>query len=190
MGEFLIIKSVYCGRTVFRTAKGETAVIKENALPENAVVIVLGAHVMAHRMSGTLYNRVKTAADYLLEHPQAKCITTGGQGWNEPRAEGDAAKDALIEMGVSEARIFAETKSTTTFENLLFAREILKKENLGSSVLLSTQSFHQWRSGKIAERLGLSPYPLIAADRPGTKLKHTVREGLAILKFLLFNRKQ
>ncbi len=164
--------------------------IKENALPENAVVIVLGAHVMAHRMSGTLYNRVKAAADYLHMHPNAKCITTGGQGWNEPCAEGDAAKDALIQMGIAEERIFAEVRSATTWENLLNARDILRSEALGSSVLLSTQSFHQWRAGKMAERLGLSPYPLIAVDRPGTKLKHTVREGLAILKFLLFNRKQ
>lgn len=84
----------------------------------------------------------------------------------------------------------AEVRSATTWENLLNARDILRSEALGSIVLLSTQSFHQWRAGKVAERLGLSPYPLIAADRPGTKLKHTVREGLAILKFLLFNRKQ
>lgn len=162
---------------------------KERALPENAVVVVLGAHVMAHRMSGTLYNRVKAAADFLLEHPEAKCVTTGGQGWNEPRTEGDAAKDALIEMGIPKERIFAETRSRTTWENLLFTKEIMERENLGKTVLLSTQSFHQWRAGKMAERLGFEAYPLVAADRPGTKMRHTVREGFAIIKFLLFNRK-
>ena len=162
---------------------------KEILLPENSVVIVLGAHVFSNRLSGTLYNRVKAAADFLHEHPDVKCITTGGQGWNESRTEGMVAKEALIEMGITEERIYAEEKSATTWENLRYAKEILQKENLGTTVILSTQSFHQWRAGRMAERQGLTAYPLIAADRPGTKFRHTVREGLAIVKFLLFNRK-
>lgn len=157
-------------------------------MPENAVVIVLGAQVFAERLSGTLYNRVEAAAAFLKAHPQAVCITTGGQGWNEPRTEGQAAKEVLIEMGIEPARIHAETSSKTTWENLCFAREIIEREELGAQVVLATQQFHQWRAGKMAERLGLKPYPLVAADRPGTKWKHTSREGLAILKFLLFNR--
>lgn len=158
--------------------------------PESAVVIVLGAHVFTTRLSGTLQNRVQAASEYLLENPEALCITTGGQGWNEPRTEGEAARQALIEMGIAPERIFAEVKSTTTWENLCFAKEILESKHLGTDVVLATQSFHQWRAGKMAERLGLTPYALIAADRPGTKLRHTAREGLAILKFLLFNKKQ
>ena len=159
-------------------------------LPEKAVVIVLGAQVFPTRLSGILYNRVKAAAEYLQEHPQAKCITTGGQGWNETRSEGAAAKEALVEMGIAETRIYAETKSTTTWENLQFAKEIIQLENLGNRVLISTQSFHQWRSGKMAKKLGLEPYPLIAEDRKKIKWRLTLREGFAIIKFLLFNRKQ
>ena len=102
--------------------------------PEAAVVIVLGAHVFAQRLSGTLQNRVKAAADYLLAHPEARCITTGGQGWNEPRTEGEAAKQALAGLGIAPERIYAEVKSTTTWENLLFAKEILEKEKLGKRV--------------------------------------------------------
>ncbi len=161
----------------------------ENALPEKAVVIVLGAQVFPTHLSGILYNRVKAAAEYLQEHPEAKCITTGGQGWNEVRAEGAAAKEVLIEMGIAEARIFAEIKSATTWENLRFAKEILQREKLGECVLISTQSFHQWRAGKMAQRLGLDPHPLIAEDRRKIKWRLTLREGFAIVKFLLFNRK-
>ena len=156
--------------------------------PEDAVVIVPGAHVFANRLSGTLYNRVKAAADYLAAHPRAKCITTGGQGRNETRSEGEAAKDALIGMGIAAERIFAETRSGTTWENLRFAKEILQKEELGTQVVLVTQRFHQWRAGKTAEAFSLVPYRLIAEDRPGTRLRHTAREGLAILKFLLFSK--
>lgn len=155
----------------------------------NTVVIVLGAQVFETRLSGTLQNRVQAAADYLWEHPEAQCITTGGQGWNEPRTEGEAAKQALIQLGIAPDRIYAETKSTTTWENLRFAKEILKREKLGTDVVLATQGFHQWRAAKMAERLGLTPYALVAEDRPGTKWKHTFREGFAILKFLLFYKK-
>ena len=155
--------------------------------PEDAVVVVLGAHVFADRLSGTLYNRVKAAAEYLHAHPKAKCITTGGQGQNEARTEGEAARMELIGMGIAAERVFAETHSATTWENLRFAKEILKRENLSEHVVISTQRFHQWRAGKTAERLGLIPYKLIAEDRPKTKLKHSVREGLAILKFLILS---
>ena len=163
--------------------------MKQQKIPDNAVVIVLGAQVFRTRLSGTLYNRVEAAADHLRRYPQAKCITTGGQGKNEPRTEGDAAKEVLVQMGIGADRIYAETRSATTWENLRYARDILLREGLGREVLLSTQKFHQWRAGKMAQRLGLKPYPLVAADRPGTKWKHTSREGLAIIKFLLFNRK-
>lgn len=161
---------------------------KKQNPPENAVVVVLGAHVFANRLSGTLQNRVEVAAAYLKGHPNAKCITTGGQGWNEPRTEGNAAREALIALGIEPERIFAEERSRTTWENLLFVREILQKEQLSTHVVLATQSFHQWRAEKMAQRLGLTPYALIAKDRPGTRLRLTAREGLAILKFLLFNK--
>ena len=52
--------------------------------PENAVVLVLGAKVFENRLSTTLQNRVQAAADYLRAHPEAVCITTGGQGRDEP----------------------------------------------------------------------------------------------------------
>ena len=72
---------------------------KAAAPPENAVVLVLGAKVFENRLSTTLQNRVQAAADYLRAHPEAVCITTGGQGRDEPRAEGDAAKQALEALG-------------------------------------------------------------------------------------------
>ena len=64
---------------------------KAAAPPENAVVLVLGAKVFENRLSTTLQNRVQAAADYLRAHPEAVCITTGGQGKDEPQSEGEAA---------------------------------------------------------------------------------------------------
>lgn len=155
--------------------------------PENAVVIVLGARVFETHLSGTLQNRVQAAAEYLFAHPNAVCITTGGKGKDEPCAEGEAAKRALTALEIALERIFAETRSTTTMENLCFAKEILKVNGLGDTVLLATQRYHQWRAGKMAQRLGLKPYPLIAKDRLRSLPKSLCREALAILKFLLLS---
>lgn len=155
--------------------------------PENAVVIVLGARFFETHLSGTLQNRVQAAAEYLLAHPSAVCITTGGKGKDEPCAEGEAAKQALIKLGISPERIFPETHSTTTMENLRLAKILLEKYKLGDTVLLATQRYHQWRAGKMAQRLGLKPYPLVAKDRLRSLPKSLCREALAILKFLLLS---
>lgn len=156
---------------------------------QDPVVIVLGARVFENRLSGTLLNRVEAAREYMDLHPNSMCITTGGKGSSEPCSEGEAAKSRLVELGVSPDRIFTETRSVNTWENLLFARDVLLREGLGADVVISTQKFHHWRAQKMAEQLGLSVTMLCAEDRPGTRLRHSLRECFAIIKFLIINRK-
>ena len=153
---------------------------RRRKLPENGVVIVLGARVVgasktcpAH-LSRAFQYRVDTAASYLKAYPKAVCITTGGQG-----------KD-----GVAPKRIFAEANSKTTLENLRFARDILRENGFSDTVLLATQSYHQWRACRMAKMLGLTPYPLHAKTNLKSLPKNLCREFLAILKFLLFTRKE
>lgn len=120
---------------------------RRRKLPENGVVIVLGARVVgasktcpAH-LSRAFQYRVDTAASYLKAYPKAVCITTGGQGKDEPQSEGEAAKEALMKFGVAPKRIFAEVNSKTTLENLRFARDILRENGFSDTVLLATQSY-------------------------------------------------
>lgn len=169
---------------------------RKRNLPQNGVVIVLGARVVgaskdrpAH-LSRALQYRVDVAASYLKAHPKAMCITTGGQGKDEPQSEGAAAKEALMACGIAPERIFAETKSETTLENLRFARNILHENGLSDTVLLATQGYHQWRACRMAKMLGLTPYPLHAKTNLKSLPKNLCREFLAILKFLLFTRKE
>ena len=110
--------------------------------------------------------------------------------YHEPQSEGEAAKEALIEFGVAPKRIFAEVNSKTTLENLRFARDILRENGFSDTVLLATQSYHQWRACCMAKMLGLTPYPLHANTNLKSLPKNLCREFLAILKFLLFTRKE
>lgn len=169
---------------------------RRRKLPENGVVIVLGARVVgasktspAH-LSRAFQYRVDTAASYLKAYPKAVCITTGGQGKDEPQSEDEAAKEALMKFGVAPKRIFAEVNSKTTLENLRFARDILRENGFSDTVLLATQSYHQWRACRMAKMLGLTPHPLHAKTNLKSLPKNLCREFLAILKFLLFTRKE
>lgn len=162
---------------------------KAAAPPENAVVLVLGAKVFENRLSTTLQNRVQAAADYLRAHPEAVCITTGGQGRDELRSEGEAAKRALDALGIARERITAETRSRTTLENLRFSKAILTKMGRGPAVVIATQGYHMRRACMMARHIGLAPYPLYAESNPRALPKNLCREALATLKFLLFYRK-
>lgn len=75
-------------------------------------------------------------------------------------------------------------------ENLRFARDILRENGFSDTVLLATQSYHQWRACRMAKLLGLTPYPLHAKTNLKSLPKNLCREFLAILKFLLFTRKE
>lgn len=85
---------------------------RRRKLPENGVVIVLGARVVgasktcpAH-LSHAFQYRVDTAASYLKAHPKAVCITTGGQGKDEPQSEERSRKGSADEVrGCAEAHL-------------------------------------------------------------------------------------
>lgn len=135
--------------------------------PENTNIVVLGAQVLKKdEMSLALACRVDAAYQYLKDNPEAACIVTGGQGWNEPVTEASVEKYFLVKMGIAEERIFEEGKSTNTRENLAYALQIAEKENLGSTFAVVTQEFHLFRGMKLAESLGIDAYGISAKSDP------------------------
>ena len=54
-------------------------------------------------------------------------VPSGGKGSDEIISEGEAIKRYLIEQGIPEKDILAETKSTTTEENFKYAYELIRK---------------------------------------------------------------
>lgn len=133
--------------------------VQHQQIPENTNIVLLGAQVLdKDRMSLALACRVDAAFDYLSANPQARCIVTGGQGWDEPVTEASVEKYFLVKMGISQDRIYEEDKSKSTKENLLFSQEIIKQEGLGNSIAVVTQEFHLFRSMKLAESLGYRVY--------------------------------
>ena len=141
-------------------------------------------------LSHAFQYRVDTAASYLKAHPKAVCITTGGQGKDEPQSESEAAKEALMKFGVAPKRIFAEVNSETTLENLRFARDILRENGFPIPFCLQRKVTTSGAPAAWQKLLGLTPYPLHAKTNLKSLPKNLCREFLAILKFLLFTRKE
>lgn len=124
-------------------------------------IIILGCKI---KPDGTLYNLIKGRADKAIEFYKAQLektgkaacfIPSGGKGSDEIMAEGEAVKNYLIEQGIPEEHIIAETQSATTRENMKFSKAIIDERTENAKVVFSTTSYHVFRSGAIAYRNGI-----------------------------------
>lgn len=89
-------------------------------------VIVLGAQVRGEVPTLVLGARIRAAAEYLKEHPQAVAVASGGKGTGETISEAEAIRRGLVRLGISEERILLEEHSTSTTENLRFSAEVIQ----------------------------------------------------------------
>ena len=90
-------------------------------------VIVLGAQVRGEVPTLVLSARIRAAAEYLKEHPQAIAVASGGKGSGENISEAEAIRRGLVRLGIPEERILLEDRSTSTAENLRFSAEMIQQ---------------------------------------------------------------
>lgn len=90
--------------------------------------MVLGSGLRRKELSSSLKYRLDTAIGFNKEKPSVKIIISGGQGEGEDITEALAMKNYLINNGVGENLIISEDKSTSTYENFLFTKEILEND--------------------------------------------------------------
>lgn len=136
---------------------------KEN---QTGTLIVLGCKVNGEAPSLQLYKRAKVGAEYLKAHPNEYAILCGGKGSDEQISEAECIKRVMLDEGIDESRLFIEDKSTSTFENLSFAKDILYENNLEANVVIVSSDYHCYRAKLIAKRVGLNANSIPAyADR-------------------------
>lgn len=155
--------------------------MKHTANGTNEYVVILGAKVKPGGVpSLSLANRLDVAASYLQKHPQVLVIVSGGQGEDEDRTEASVMRDVLVEKGIDPGRILIEDKSTSTYENLLFSKELLP-ENIAAITIISND-FHLRRATFLANSLDLEADTVAAPTPSVVKAKSHFRERLALLK--------
>ena len=191
---------------VFLSVEAVVFSVGRKAPAENAeYVIVLGAQVRGEVPTLVLNARIKAAAEYLTEHPEAIAVASGGKGSGENISEAEAIRRGLVRLGISEDRILTEDKSTSTAENLRFSAEVIQNYEkvktgrqeetplcgtnaspirfVSDNTVLVTNDFHVFRAVKLAKNLGYTDVSgLGATEFFAVTIQYYVREFFAITK--------
>ena len=151
---------------------------------EGATVVVLGSKIHSDQPSRMLGDRLRLAADYLRENPDAKCVVSGGLGDGETYTEAYVMKYYLVNQeGIDPDRIATEDESTNTQENLAFSMDIIRDKGWSTDVVTATQIFHQYRAGRLAVDAGADSVGAVACRSPfHLMLYYWARECAAICR--------
>lgn len=149
-------------------------------------VIVLGAKVNGTSPSRSLKYRLEATIEYYRLHPTATIIVSGGQGAGEEVSEASVMKTYLIEHGIAENKIIEESKSTSTYENLIFSKDIIDTvTNNTYTVTIVTNGFHTYRALYIANSLGLQASTYSAKEDGYSTTHYYIREFFGLLKEMI-----
>lgn len=124
--------------------------------------VVLGAAVWTDQVSPVFKERINHAIDLYRTGRVRKLIFTGGQGNPGEPTESAAARDYALQNGVPASDILIEEKSHTTYENIMYAKELADAHGI-HNVLIVSDPLHMKRAMTMAEDAGLiaeaSPTP-------------------------------
>lgn len=151
----------------------------------NEYAIILGAKVNGKNPSLTLRYRLEAAADYAEKYPHVRFVLSGGQGQDEEISEAQAMYEYLLHHGVSEDRMILEARSTSTYENLLYSKELLPELD---AITIISSDFHLARARFLAKQLGWDSDTVAAKTPDSVKVKVHFRERLALFKTWLFRK--
>ena len=151
-------------------------------------LIVHGSGLVRGRVSRLLRNRLDRAVaererllglglDPLL-------VPSGGQGEDEPLAEGEAMAAYLVEeAGVPADRVRAETASRTTEENLTLSHRLLDESGRSGPYIVVTSRYHAFRAALLARSLGYADEAVGGRTAFYFVPSATLREFLAVMSY-------
>jgi uncharacterized SAM-binding protein YcdF (DUF218 family) len=147
------------------------------------VIIVLGAGIRQGFPGRCYLPRLDHARSLFMDDWAAYVIVTE----KSPAAE--VARDYLWMRGLPREAIFLEDRSVNTWENLLYARGIMREEGWRTAIIV-TCPFHVHRSMRMARDLGIDAEAAAAPFSPTEKtvwrhIKYTLRECYVYAKYRL-----
>ncbi|HKE57781.1 MAG TPA: YdcF family protein [Pyrinomonadaceae bacterium] len=147
----VILTSGFIATRIYTFGKNET----ENKAD---AAIVLGAAVWGQQVSPVFRERINHALDLYRQGKVRKIIFTGGQGNSNEPTEASAARAYAIQNGVNGGDVLIEQRSHTTFENLVYAKQVADANAL-QKVLIVSDPLHMKRAILMAQDIGLDAYP-------------------------------
>lgn len=158
---------------------------KETHVPpmdDYEAIIVLGCQV---KPDGTpnlqLAWRLDAGFAAWQAHP-CMVVVTGGQGADEPRAEGRVMQDYLLDKGVPAEFLLCDDQSVNTRQNLQAAAQLLGRQDM--RVLIVTSDYHLPRAIAMAEDEGFIASGIASNTLGGWWwVKNHGREALSWVKY-------
>lgn len=152
-------------------------------------LIVLGAGLLhGDQVSPLLAARLQVAIDFYHKQiqkgqPAPKIIFSGGQGPDERVPEGRAMQQWAIAQGIPEADTLVEDASKTTYQNMLFSKQLITKREGERPIKTAffTNNYHLFRAGVFARAAGLSANGVGAATSFYFLPNAVIREYLAFV---------
>ena len=120
--------------------------------------IVLGAAVWTSSVSPVFRERINHGIDLYQTGRVRKLIFTGGQGNPGEPTESSAARQYALQRGVPMADILIEEKSHTTYENIVYAKQLADTHGI-KNVLIVSDPLHMKRAVVMANDVGLAAEP-------------------------------
>ena len=120
-------------------------------------IIIHGAGLLdGEKVTPLLKRRIDKAVEayHNSKNSHIKIIASGGQGADEKISEAQAIVNYLLEeTDVPREAIILEDKSTTTYENLLYSKELGEKLVANPQFLFVTNDYHVFRTSTYARKL-------------------------------------
>ncbi|MFF0269657.1 YdcF family protein [Kribbella sp. NPDC004536] len=148
-------------------------------------VVVLGSGLIGSRVPPLLASRLDRAKQVyeraLRKGRSPRIVTSGGQGPGEDVPESHAMAAYLVERGVPDDQIVREDKSTSTWENLTFSRDLMVDLRPAYRCLIVTNNFHAFRAALTARKARVNGQVVGSPTAAYYWPTATIREFVAIL---------
>jgi len=140
---------------------------RDQAAPADAI-IVLGAAAYDAKPSPVFEERIRHGLDLYRQGYAPKLIFTGGFGGSRARfSESQVARRYALKQKVPSADILIETKSRTTRQNLVEAKQVMARNNLHRVIVVS-DPLHMARALRLSKELGIDA---LASSTPSTRFR-------------------
>lgn len=187
-----VLFSVIIGTILIDVTIGIFAMNKD--YKKTQCVMILGAGLIGDKIPKILKTRLDGAIDFINNGEGYDFIVvSGGKGHDELISEAEAMRKYLIDKGISDEKILLEDKSTSTYENFKFSKELITQytgENIRNiNVKFFTNGFHTLRGYFLGKRLGFDELTYFGTMTPLYFIPYYYfREIFAFGKSIVFDK--
>lgn len=144
--------------------------------------IVLGAAVWGNEPSPVFEERINHGIWLYKNGYVEKIIFTGGKGEGSEFSESSIARNYAVQNSVDEKDILIEEKSTITQENILYASELAKENNI-STVIVVSDPLHMKRAMLMCKDYNLTAY---SSPTPTTMYQTTKSKSMFLAREVFY----